>query len=99
VNLAIRLPIATRRTDPSSSAEAERRVTDSGSRMSQAEAILELVKSRPGKTAVELTEWIDLDRYQVQRRLSDLCASGAIRKGRRRKCSLKLTSAVTWWPA
>ena len=99
MNLAIRLPIATRRTDPSSSAEAESRVTNSGSRMSQAEAILELVKIRPGKTAVELTEWIDLDRYQVQRRLSDLCAAGRVRKGKRRKCTLKLTSAVTWWPS
>lgn len=99
MNLAIKLPPATRSTDPNSSQEAERRITESGARMSQAESILALVRSRPGKTCVELTEWTDLDRYQVQRRLSDLCAAGRVRKGKRRKCTLKLTSAVTWWPA
>ena len=99
MNFAIKLPPATRSTDPISSREAERLITESGARLTQAEAILMLVCDRPGKTCVELTEWIDLDRYQVQRRLSDLCAAGRVRKGKRRKCTLKLTSAVTWWPS
>lgn len=98
MNLAIKLPPASRTTDHGTSKAAEKHVNETGHRLTQAESVLELVRKHPGKTAVELTEWIDLDRYQVQRRLSDLSQSGALRKGKARKCSIKLTAATTWWP-
>lgn len=98
MNLAIKLPPASRNTDPQTSKESEAQMNSTGQRRTQAESILRIVSEHPGKTAVELTQWVDLDRYQIQRRLSDMWQSGEIRKGRQRKCSIRLTKAVTWWP-
>jgi len=98
MNLAIKLPPASRNNDPQTSKDAESRMDRSGQRRTQAESILRSVREHPGKTAVELTQWVELDRYQIQRRLSDMWQSGQIRKGRQRKCSIRLTKAVTWWP-
>ena len=96
--LAMHFPPASRRTDPPSSKAAEQRVTHSGQRRKQADIVLDAVKAHPGRTAWMLTQFCELDRYQIQRRLSDLERIGKVSKGRSRVCTVQGTQAVSWWP-
>jgi len=89
---------ASRATDPVSSFEAEERVTESGSRKRQMDEILDTVRCTPGRTSLELSTRLKLDRYQVARRLPDLERANLVNRGAIRVCSIAQTKAVTWWP-
>jgi len=90
-------PIA-RRTDPVSSHVAAAAITKSGKRMSQRNMVLALVETYPGRTALELAGIsVNLDRYQVARRLADLEHSELVRKGEARECVVGQSLAVTWF--
>lgn len=96
-----RLPPATARTDPATSAEAEARHTASGARQAHCNRVLALVRNRPGSTSVELWQaqaWQPgcLDRHEVSRRLADLRHKGQVRQGDARECRVNGTRMVTW---
>jgi predicted HTH transcriptional regulator len=86
-----------RRDDPVSSHLAEREINRSGSRKTQQIIIYELVKMYPGSTSRELTQWCDLDRYQIARRLADLKNMGLVRQGPVRNCRIGGRPSVTWF--
>ena len=66
--------------------------------MSQRNVVLELVKTFPGRTALELAGIsVNLDRYQVARRLADLEHSELVCKGESRECIAGQRTAVTWF--
>lgn len=90
-------PRASRRSDPSSSAAAEQDLTTSGARDHQCRAVLDAVRDHPGSTSRELTRWLDLDRYQIARRLPDLEHAGKVRQGAQRRCAVGGRLSVTWW--
>ena len=96
-------PIA-RISDPTSSHEAARAITESGERRRQSEQVLAAVRDFPGKTSLELSTKVRLDRYAVARRLPELEAVGLIQRGRIRPCAIasgvrRKVNALTWWPA
>jgi hypothetical protein len=93
-----RFPPATRRTDPATSWEAERGITRSGDRLTQAERVLYEVRTHPGQTAAEIGVAVHLGHVPAQRRLSDLRNQGLIRQGEPRECAVKHTRMVTWHP-
>ena len=91
---------ASHRNDPATSRQAEAAITNSGSRQTQAEHVLELVRQVSGLTSAELAAYsVTLDRWQVARRLPDLEANNLIRKGKARRCTCTGKSSVTWWRA
>jgi hypothetical protein len=93
---------ASRKADPPSSAEAAERMDRSGATGRHAAIVLELVRERPGSTAVELhkaqVKRFNLDRVEIGRRLDSLVKAGLVRKGEERQCSEKNTKMLTWWP-
>jgi hypothetical protein len=60
--------------------------------------IIKLVVQHPGKTAAELAQLCDLDRYQIGRRLKEIEHSGKIRRGIIRTCTVGRKVATTWFP-
>lgn len=92
--------------DPATSHEAAEVLTRTGRRQRHADAVLNLVKLYPGRTAVELWQFAgdwDLtaelkEMQEVRRRLVDLEAAGKVRQGPARKCSVRGTRQVTWLP-
>lgn len=87
-----------RHTDPESSALADQAFTASGEKEAQAWAVLQLVARHQECTALELSEFSDLDRYQIQKRLSDLKRGGYVTHGARsRACRKSGRPAVQWW--
>jgi len=86
---------ASRNTDPSTSHDAETFVNQSGRRDIQQQKVIKLVKDFPCRTASELSSVSDLDRYQIQRRLSDLDGL-KVRKDKARRCKKTGRTAVTW---
>lgn len=92
-------PPASRRTDPISSHSAERRITRSGRRATQAERVYAALCDLDGATSAELAPRCGLDRWQTARRLPDLEAQGQIVKGAMRKCEVTGAKSVTWWLA
>lgn len=88
---------AARSTDPITSHLAGEEVTKSGRRAKQQNAVFDLVTYNPGHTASELSEFSNLDRYQIQRRLSDMDGV-RVRKGEPHECKVTGRLAVTWWP-
>ena len=97
----MKLPRVSRRKDPASSVSAE--VYINGKiRRGQITTVSKALSKYVGYTAFELSERIrNLDRYQVQRRLSDLRGAKPplARNGRSlRKCSVTKRVAQTWYP-
>ena len=90
-------PSASRREDPISSHLAEKEINQSGSRKSQQIIIYELVKQYPGSTSRELTQWCELDRYQIARRLADLKNMGLVEQGPIRNCRIGGRPSVIWF--
>jgi predicted HTH transcriptional regulator len=90
------IPVS-RINDPASSHEAEVEVNRSGVRRAHQEIILSTVRRHPGRTSKELTEFCNLDRYQIARRLADLEKVDLVAKGRMRVCTMGNRSAVTWY--
>lgn len=99
VAAALEQPVA-RRTDPETSHQAARAITQSGKREGQLLAVIALVRQYPGKTSLELARCgHTLDRYQLARRLPELEKAGKVRKGSPKKCGVSEQQAHTWWPA
>lgn len=89
-------PIA-RNTDPVTSHQAAQHMKDSGKLEGQGAHVLDLVKAHPNCTAFELTDYTELDRYQIQRRLSDLAEAGKVKASSvGRRCAKSGRSACTW---
>ena len=88
-------PVA-RRSDPASSHQAAAEITRDGSRARQQRVVLETVLRNPDHTAFELTRFCELDRYQIQRRLSEMASTGLVEKGPARVCSITGRQAVVW---
>ena len=88
-----------RKTDPSSSRSAEAEINRTGSRRAQQEKIFEHVRRWPGHTSLEMSRYLNLDRYQIARRLSDLKNAGLVYQGDVKKCDIGGRDAVTWFPA
>lgn len=87
---------ATHRNDPPAAHAAEAFVNQ-GPRQAQQIRVYDLVQRNPGCTARELAE-IDggLDRYQVQRRLSDLFPE-YLTRGPKRECNAGGRPASVWY--
>ena len=66
------LPPAHRNTDPSTSAEADMLMTNSGDRGSLMERCLWYVQDHPDQTVGEISTGLGLNSWQVSKRLSDL---------------------------
>ena len=94
----IQTPIS-RASDPESSLTAEANITKSGRRQNQIDQVVEYVTDHPGSTSGEIAQGLggDWDNVAVSRRLSD--AKGLLLKqGDARKCSVKGSTMVSWWP-
>ena len=90
-------PIA-RQTDPASSHTAAQEIERTGRRASQSEALLEMVKRHPRRTALELSRLSRVDRYTISRRLPELERRGLIRRGLIRDCTVNGRPMLTWEP-
>lgn len=89
-----------RKSDPSTSHEAARRMTKSGVASAQAAAVLAIVRANPGCTSAEVGALMgddERDRFVAGRRLPDLRAAGKVRNGDKRRCTVKGSMALTWW--
>lgn len=86
--------------DPLTSVRAAREMTDSGAATTQAGWFLEAVRRQPGLTASELAQSSggQYDRYQANRRLSDLERRGEVRAGDSRRCETTGRLELTWYP-
>ncbi len=83
--------------DPQTSKLAEREITDSGKRETDADKVLRMVGAVPGLTSFELAGMIDgLTLYAVRRRLSDLKHQGAVEQGDAVARDGQ-RSMLTWW--
>lgn len=87
---------AVKNTDPSSSHEAERNITQSGKRLTQTQQVAELVKTFSGLTASELLAHTHFDRSQLARRLPDARQQGLIYNGIIRKSAVTGRNEQTW---
>ena len=72
------LPPAHRNTDPTTSVEAAKNITDSGDRASLMMRCLCYVQDYPDQTAGEISAGLGLNSWQVSKRLSDLKNRGLI---------------------
>ena len=90
-----------RATDPWPSDAAEDGHRKSGKMGRNVGLVVKWVHLHPGCTATEL--WAcpqnhRVNRHEVSRRLSDAMHAGLVRQGEKRRCSVKGTLMVTWWP-
>jgi hypothetical protein len=97
---ALPFPIA-RRSDPETSKEAAKEITESGLREGQLLVVLTMVRKYPRKTSAELAAKAELggipfDRYTFARRLPELEKAGLIQKLNSRKCTIGGREAHTW---
>lgn len=86
--------------DPLTSLRAAREATETGRATSQAAWFLDAVRQHPGLTASELARASGglYDRYQANRRLSDLERRGEVRAGDSRRCETTGRLELTWYP-
>lgn len=92
-------PQAHRNTDPISSADGERAATESGSRYTDAQEVLDAVRAYPGMTYRELTEKIGrMESAAVMRRLNDLRRLNLVCPGEKRACRITNIRVTTWSP-
>lgn len=92
---------ASHRDDPAPSRQAERAVTESGSRATNQHRVLEGVRRHPGLTSKELAARLNMDRVEVARRLPDL-KNVHVWQGAARVCTAdpgNHRKATTWWPS
>ena len=88
---------ASRSTDPETSRLAEEMINQAGTRFNHQQRVGRMVKLCPGKTAAELGALTALGQHEASRRLADI-AGITVEKGERRRCTVKGTQMVTWWP-
>ena len=85
-----------RRSDPSTSHAAARRVEASGQLVRQKDRVLAALRTRPDVTSAELADLMGTDRYMPARRLADLERDGLAEKTGQRICRAHGGAAVTW---
>ena len=88
------LPPVSRPSDPETSHQAERAITESGKRESHAQQCLRALRERPGMTAGEVGEATGLGHVPAQRRLSDLLRLELVAQGAPRDYHGR--AQVTW---
>lgn len=96
-----------RNTDPGSSHIAARRHVGTGHKQANQAIVRALVAQFPGRTSVELHAALKgadqdrINRHELSRRLPELEEAGLIHrcpKSQMRKCRIKNTHMLTWWP-
>jgi hypothetical protein len=85
-----------RKTDPWTSHQAAKEITESGLRESQREHVLLALKKHDGTTSSELAVFGCIDRYVTARRLPELEKLGFVKKGTAKKCTITGRNAMTW---
>ena len=86
-------------SDDLTSHEAAARMNDSGKAQYNHELVLAEIRRKPGQTAAEVGEATGLGHHEAQRRLSDACKAGLVRKGEARPCTMKGSRMTTWHPS
>ena len=86
-----------RNTDPESSHLAAEYMDASGKRSTNQKTILEYIGRNHGMTAAEIGAGTGLGQHEASRRLSEMAGRDVMRGGIR-KCSIKGTKMLTWWP-
>jgi hypothetical protein len=89
------LPPASRRTDPTTSHEAEQSV-NGGARQKQMHVLAALVREHPDQTGNELSAHGILTERQISRRLNDAHTNGLIYVSGRKRCSISGRTARAW---
>ena len=84
--------------DPQTSGLAADEHDARGSRARHADLVLASVHSLTGLTAGEYGERTGLGHIEAQRRLSDLKNAHLVRAGEPRRCGVKGSRMVTWFP-
>lgn len=89
-------PPASHKNDPVSSFIAEEKVTKSGKRKANINKVYNGLKEYPSCTGAELAHYLNMDKYEVRRRLNDLHKLGKANQGEHRQCRIAKSQAVTW---
>ncbi len=92
---------ATRKNDPATSHEAERRMTSTGARKRQQDMAAEAVQQYPGRPSSELARLASLDRVMLGRRLGEIEAGegpGRVLRIGRGKDPETGYSGALWFP-
>ena len=89
-------PPASHKHDPSTSKAGAREVTRSGRRASQANRVMDAVRTFPGLTAGEIGTITELGHVRAQRRLSDLKNLDKVFADGQAK--FKRSKQSRWWP-
>ena len=101
-----------RRNDPESSKRAAELMEETDIRAQQTRAVLSMALQRPGSTAAEIADWLQIERHIPSRRLPDLRKAGKLVNGygtteqeikddtrrRMRTCKVVNKLSLTWWP-
>jgi len=85
-----------RRTDPSSSREAEDKLKQSGGLSKQCQEVYEAIKQHPNCTAGELEDKSGIPYFTIQRRVSTLEKAGLIKRYGKRVCWIKGNKMTVW---
>lgn len=94
VTIPIDVPRA-RGADPGTSHEAASAILRSGELGRQQMIVLDAVRRWPGLASIELAGLLNLDRYQVARRLPELESAGLVSKGEPHRTGKR--QGVSWW--
>ena len=89
---------ASRSSDPNTSREAEKSINKSGSRSTQCNQILVVVKGNPGAVSGEIADITGMGMHITSRRLADLKNKGIIFQGQPRTYEGSGRKQVSWWP-
>jgi hypothetical protein len=87
-----------RRTDPATSKDAAIGTEKDGKAATWRARCLQAVRERPGLTAGEYADWLQVERTTFGRRLPELEQLGYVRKGAPRPCNVSHVKGHTWWP-
>ena len=88
-----------RATDPATSDQAEAEHKATGRMGKNLRVVCDAVGSSPGCTATELWRRFGvLGRHEWSRRLADAANAGLVQQGEQRRCRVKHSAMVTWWP-
>lgn len=86
-----------RSSNPNTSREAEKSINKSGSRNTQCNQILVVVKDNPGAVSGEIADITGMGMHITSRRLADLKNKGSIFQGQPRTYEKSGRKQVSWW--
>jgi DNA-binding transcriptional ArsR family regulator len=87
-----------RNEDPETSRAAAIDAEKSGHAPTWRARLLLAVRERPGLTAGEYADWLEVERAVVSRRLPELREAGLVVNGHARQCNSNGRKAMTWEP-